>query len=206
MTWLGTLLGQGLLREVGGLARILIGDREARDAAIAQEQHSASAELAAEFRRPAGNTVWHGFVDGLNRLPRPLVAFAVIGLLIYAPIDPIGFTLVMQAYAVVPEWLALLFAQIILLYFGGRMLDKWSGRLKPVDPGEIVAMAEGLRRLQSVRTAEPVAAAKATDDSRPATDPGADTGAETDNPPRSRSNPSIDAWRLTRHPESERRD
>jgi len=206
MTWLGTLLGQGLLREVGGLARILIGDREARDAAIAQEQHSASAELAAEFSRPAGNTVWHGFVDGLNRLPRPFVAFAVIGLLIYAPLDPIGFTLVMQAYAVVPEWLALLFAQIILLYFGGRMLDKWSGRLKPVDPEEIVAMAEGLRRLQSVRTAEPVAAAKASDDSRPATDTGADTGAETDDLPLSRSNPSIEAWRRTRHPESERRD
>lgn len=64
---------------------------------------------------------WFGrVVDGLNRLPRPIMAFGVIGLFASAMSDPLWFASRMQGLAMVPEPLWWLLGAIISFYFGAR--------------------------------------------------------------------------------------
>ena len=59
-------------------------------------------------------------VDGLNRLPRPMLAFGVLGLFAAALVDPVWFAARMQGIALVPEPLWWLMAAIVSFYFGAR--------------------------------------------------------------------------------------
>ncbi len=60
------------------------------------------------------------FMDGLNRLPRPLMALGCLGLFISAMVDPIWFAARMQSIALVPEPLWWLLGVIVSFYFGAR--------------------------------------------------------------------------------------
>jgi hypothetical protein len=85
-------------------------DRDRLTAAL--DQH------AAEFR-----VTRHPFdvvIDGLNRLPRPLLAFGTIGLFCSAMADPLWFAARMQGLALVPEALWWLMGAVVSFYFGAR--------------------------------------------------------------------------------------
>ena len=58
------------------------------------------------------------FVDGLNRLPRPGLAFGTLALFIAAMVDPIWFAARMTGLALVPEPLWWLLGAIVSFYFG----------------------------------------------------------------------------------------
>lgn len=60
------------------------------------------------------------FVNGLNRLPWPLLALATPALFGYAMWDPAGFTLRMRGLAEVPEPLWWLLGAVVAFYFGAR--------------------------------------------------------------------------------------
>ncbi len=60
------------------------------------------------------------FVDGLNRLPRPLLALGTLALFISAMIEPLWFAERMQGIALVPEPLWWLLGVIVSFYFGAR--------------------------------------------------------------------------------------
>ena len=60
------------------------------------------------------------FMDGLNRLPRPFLAFGVLGLFVAALVDPVWFAARMQGIALVPEPLWWLLGVIVSFYFGAR--------------------------------------------------------------------------------------
>ncbi|MEL6595562.1 MAG: holin family protein [Pseudomonadota bacterium] len=60
------------------------------------------------------------FVDGLNRLPRPALAFGTLGLFVAAMIDPVWFAARMTGLALVPEPLWWLLGAIVSFYFGAR--------------------------------------------------------------------------------------
>lgn len=60
------------------------------------------------------------FVNGLNRLPRPMLALGTLGLFVYAMAEPEGFGLRMQGLALVPEPLWWLLGAIVAFYFGAR--------------------------------------------------------------------------------------
>jgi len=60
------------------------------------------------------------FVNGLNRLPRPMLALGTLGLFIYAMVDPASFTTRMVGLNYVPEPLWWLLAAIVGFYFGAR--------------------------------------------------------------------------------------
>ena len=64
--------------------------------------------------------VFDRIVDGLNRLPRPMLAFGSIGLMVAAMVDPIWFAARMQGIALVPEPLWWLMGAIVSFYFGSR--------------------------------------------------------------------------------------
>lgn len=60
------------------------------------------------------------FVDGLNRLPRPMLAFGTLGLFVSAMVEPLWFAERMQGIALVPEPLWWLLGVIVSFYFGAR--------------------------------------------------------------------------------------
>ena len=77
------------------------------------------AEFGAEFAAPSLG----GFdrvVNGLNRLPRPMLAFGTIGLFVYAMIDPASFAARMVGLNAVPEPLWWLLGAVVAFYFGAR--------------------------------------------------------------------------------------
>lgn len=79
-------------------------------------------QFAAEFSDKTNRTWWDSFVDGLNRLPRPLMAFGVMAIFIWASIDPVAFTAAAQAWALIPENMWLILSAIVVFFFGDRTL------------------------------------------------------------------------------------
>lgn len=151
---LANILGGSMLSGIGSIIGKIWGNREKVQDAVGEEQAQASANYQSEFQMRGQRFWFDSLIDGLNRLPRPFIAFAVLGVMIYAPIDPLHFTIIMQAYSIVPEWLTYIFAQIILLYFGGRMLDKWSGDMGGANAKDVKKVLEVTKELQVMREQE----------------------------------------------------
>ena len=88
---------------------------------ISRQDLASLQQFAAEFQSKRTSTAWDSFVDGLNRLPRPLITLGILGLFILAPADPIRFLEIARAYQIMPEGFWALLSIIIAFYFGGRM-------------------------------------------------------------------------------------
>ncbi|MGE4221616.1 MAG: 3TM-type holin [Alphaproteobacteria bacterium] len=149
MQWLVNLLGGGLLQGLDAMLARFAGNKDAAEANLHSEQIAAIQSAAAEFAPRENRTRWDSFIDGLNRLPRPLLAFMVIAVLVWAPLDPTGFARVMTAYGLIPEWLVIVMGQVILLFCGGRMLERWPGRLAGPSAQAVqstLALMDDLRR------------------------------------------------------------
>lgn len=71
------------------------------------------------------------FVNGLNRLPRPLMTLGVMGLFVYAMAEPVGFSMRMEGLALIPEPLWWLLGAIVSFYFGAREAHHFRGRVWP---------------------------------------------------------------------------
>lgn len=85
----------------------------------AEAQMAALQQLGEEYQHPALS--WFDrMVNGLNRLPRPFLAFGTIGLFVYAMVDPEAFAHRMVGLNAVPEPLWWLLGAIVAFYFGAR--------------------------------------------------------------------------------------
>lgn len=91
--------------------------RDAAHAAAALGQFAA--EFGAHQRGP-----FDRLIDGLNRLPRPMLALGTIGLFIAAMAEPVWFASRMQGIALIPEPLWWLMGAIVSFYFGARHQTK----------------------------------------------------------------------------------
>ncbi|RMD50063.1 MAG: hypothetical protein D6832_00420, partial [Alphaproteobacteria bacterium] len=123
---LGRLIGLGEAgRALGAAGRDL--------AEVFRVNATAEMEAAAALRRAALEELgrelavaragwWDRLVDGLNRLPRPLMALGTLGLFAHAMIDPAGFAERMRGLATVPEPLWWLLGAVVGFYFGAREL------------------------------------------------------------------------------------
>ena len=115
---------------VGGVAEVFAGNKAQREAQDAARFQAVTAAQAAEFAHaPVG--AFHGFVDGLNRLPRPMLALGTLGLFVYAMVEPSGFGLRMEGLQHVPEPLWWLLGAIVSFYFGAREFHYWRGGALP---------------------------------------------------------------------------
>jgi len=94
---------------------------------------SVQAEHAAEFRNPRGG-YFDSFVNGLNRLPRPMLALGTLSLFIYAMADPVGFSVRMRGLAEVPEPLWWLLGAVVAFYFGARETHHLRAHRSPTAP------------------------------------------------------------------------
>ncbi len=126
MGLIGRILGLGsTARAVGqtvtDVAEVFVGNRGERDAQAHAQFDAVVEQYGAEFAK-VGNTRFDGFVNGLNRLPRPLLALSTFALFGYAMAAPGGFAVRMQSLALVPEPLWWLLGAIVSFYFGAREL------------------------------------------------------------------------------------
>lgn len=126
MGMIGRFLGAGGgVRAVGeavtGVAEVFVGNRAEREAAEHAAFAASLGQYGAEFAQ-ARNGWFDGFVNGLNRLPRPTLALGTLGLFVYAMAEPAGFSVRMQGLALVPEPLWWLLGAIVSFYFGAREL------------------------------------------------------------------------------------
>ena len=129
---IGKVLGLGrAAREVGeavgGVAEVFVGNRAEREAGDLERFNRVLAQFGEEFGK-TGDGRFDGFVNGLNRLPRPLMAVGTLGLFAYAMIDPHGFATRMQGLAYIPEPLWWLLGAVVSFYFGARELHHYRGR------------------------------------------------------------------------------
>jgi len=100
----------------------------------AQARYQAAlAQAGAEFSQ-IPNGWFDRFVNGLNRLPRPIMALSTVGLFAYAMADPEGFSVRMQGLAYVPEQLWWLLGAVVSFYFGARELSHYRGYRANIQP------------------------------------------------------------------------
>ena len=124
--FIGKLLGggaDGVLSDIGSVIDRFKINKEAEASRSHERQVAGLAQYSAEFAHSRSG-LWGGFVDGLNRLVRPLMALSVLGFFFWVPIDPEAAASAIQAYAIVPDGLWLLASIIIGFYFGGRLQVK----------------------------------------------------------------------------------
>ena len=115
--------GPGAVTALGeaakGVAEVFVPGATRRMELSAEAQMAALRQLGEEYQHPALS--WFDrLVNGLNRLPRPLLAFGTLGLFVYAMIDPRAFAERMVGLNAVPEPLWWLLGAIVAFYFGAR--------------------------------------------------------------------------------------
>jgi hypothetical protein len=188
MGWLSTIFGAifgGGRNVIAETAEVFRPNAEAADARAADTQAAALRQMAAEFGSVQGP--WGRFVDGLNRLPRPAMAFGCIFLFASAMTDPIWFAERMQGLALVPEPLWALMGAIVAFYFGARELHKFRGASMQREAARIIAQAPDVaRNIATLRALRP--------DSPGVADPGPDAEvalAAT----QEAENPAIEDWK-----------
>lgn len=108
--------GRNVIAQTAGVFRE---NTEAGAQRRANYDQAALAQYAAEFQFERIG-FFDRFMDGLNRLPRPLMVLGVFLLFGSAMYDPIWFAERMQGLILVPEPLWWMFGTIVVFYFGGR--------------------------------------------------------------------------------------
>jgi len=115
--------GPGAVSALGaaakGLSEVFVPSATRRMELSAEAQMAALRQLGEEYGHPALG--WFDrLVNGLNRLPRPFLAFGTLGLFIYAMVDPVSFAQRMVGLNAVPEPLWWLLGAVVAFYFGAR--------------------------------------------------------------------------------------
>lgn len=148
---LGVIFGGGrnAVRETLEVFRPNAEAEAVRDAA---REAASLAQFASEFTHPRRG--WFDrLIDGLNRLPRPLLAFGVLGLFGAALVDPVWFAARMQGVALVPDPLWWLMGAIVSFYFGARHQTKTQEFQRGI-AGTLARTPEVLRNIQELQALE----------------------------------------------------
>ena len=116
--------------------------------ALSQEDLASLQQFTAEFHDRAGRTWWDSLIDGLNRLPRPMITLGILALFVLAPVAPVRFLEIAQAYQMMPDGFWALLSVIIAFYFGGRM------QLKGQDMAVKGGALQMAREILAIRRAE----------------------------------------------------
>ncbi|WP_323780708.1 holin family protein [Leisingera sp.] len=148
---------------------------------------AALGQFGGEFQQPAKG--WFDrFMDGLNRLPRPMLVLGTLALMVSALSDPVWFAARMQGLALVPEPLWWLLGVIVSFYFGARHQVK----AQDFQHGLAASMArvpqavENIAALDRLQADSPAAASTGTDAAARLQATAAD------------ENPALEAWKARR--------
>jgi hypothetical protein len=117
----------GIISGVGRLWGSIFGSKETTEKDTSKEKTMAQQIAIADAMGAARRTdFFTAFVDGLNRLVRPTFSYGVIAYFVWATVDPVGFTVSMQALAIIPDFMYGIFLTIVGFWFGGRILEKYA--------------------------------------------------------------------------------
>lgn len=123
MGLISRIIGGGAVQALGnaveGVSEVFTANATRRMELSHDAYVAALGAAGAEFAQPRSGW-FDGFVNGLNRLPRPMLALGTLGLFVYAMAAPDGFALRMQGLAFVPEPLWWLLGAVVSFYFGAR--------------------------------------------------------------------------------------
>ena len=121
----GIVAGTGAVEALGraavGITEVFRPNETEGQAQRHESREAALRQLGAEFALDRRG-LFDRLVDGLNRLPRPMLAMGTLGLFVYAMADPVGFSSRMEGLGYVPEPLWWLLGAIVGFYVGGREL------------------------------------------------------------------------------------
>ena len=173
--------GQNVVRDT---VEVFRENAEGEAVRAAERQGQAMQQYGAEFAvaRQGG---FDRFMDGVNRLPRPMLALGTLGLFITAMINPLWFSERMQGIALVPEPLWWLLGVIVSFYFGARHQVK-SQEFHREIVGTMARVPQVLDNIKSIR------------ELRSTTPKVADTGEDARLSAASLApsdNPALEAWR-----------
>jgi hypothetical protein len=126
MGMIGRILGIGraagaIGAAVGGVSEVFV-PHATRAMEMDGAIHRATMEAAAAEFQHAGGGWFDRLINGLNRLPRPLLALGTLGLFVFAMVDPLAFAGRMVGLEAVPEPLWWLLGAVVSFYFGAREL------------------------------------------------------------------------------------
>ncbi|UWQ85207.1 holin family protein [Leisingera caerulea] len=150
-------------------------------------QSAALSQLAAEFQY-GGKSRFDRFMDGVNRLPRPLLALGTLALIGASLSDPVWFAARMQGLALVPEPLWWLLGVIVSFYFGARHQVKSQEFQQGLaaSMARVPEVAENIAALERLRADAPAVADTSTD-----------AAARLD-ATAAENNPALEAWKARR--------
>ena len=116
---------------------------------------SAQRQFAREFTEP--RNFFDSIINGLNRLPRPLMAFGAIALLIGPFIDPIEYTAAITALQLIPDYLWGIIGAVFAFYFGSRAWqEKRRMQVTADHTKEVMRHMREIRAMKPARKAAPV--------------------------------------------------
>ena len=109
------------------------------------------AQFGGEFRQ-SNRGGFDRVMDGINRLPRPLMALGCIGLFVVAMVDPLWFAARMQGIALVPEPLWWLLGVVVSFYFGARHQAKGQQFQRDIAQGlaQSAQVVDAISRIESL--------------------------------------------------------
>lgn len=106
-------------RAATGMAEVFT-QNATRRMELDEQAYARAIEQYGKEYQDVSNGVFNRFVNALNRLPRPFLAFGTLGLFAYSMFEPAGFALRMEGLQQVPEPLWWLLGAIVGFYFGAR--------------------------------------------------------------------------------------
>lgn len=112
-----------VMGSVAGLKRIKTVDKTQQENNLHAETVEMLKAYTAEMGKPNKN-LWDSIVDGIVRLPRPIIAYIVIALFLICIISPEYAKRVAMAFYGLPTQLYYILAGVIAFYFGGRMVHE----------------------------------------------------------------------------------
>ncbi len=125
---IGNILGLGkAAREV---AEVFVPNRTQAQEFEHLEQTAALTQYGQEYQLVQKGW-FNQLVNGLNRLPRPVMALGTVGLFVFAMVEPEGFARRMIGLDAVPRELWWLLGAIVSFYFGARELHHQRAQKKP---------------------------------------------------------------------------
>jgi len=123
---LGTA-AQGVGGAVESVAEVFTINKTKAELAHRAQAMASLTQYGAEFQN-ANQSWFDSFINGINRLPRPIMALGTIGLFVFAMVNPAGFAGRMQGLAFVPDPLWWLLGAVVSFYFGARELHYARGQ------------------------------------------------------------------------------
>lgn len=167
MGWIGRFLGFGqAAQDVGGavesVAEVFTINKTKAEMAVRAQAMASLSQYGAEFQN-VSTSPFDRFINGLNRLPRPILALGTVGLFVFAMADPASFANRMQGLAYVPDPLWWLLGAVVSFYFGARELHyAREGKATVVVPSAPLAMSVPDALVVSSKSADIVAIAPST--------------------------------------------